>query len=284
MTGFGYYEYQDDELYTLIDLKSYNNRYLDIQVDLLPYLSPLEPRLREFLASRINRGRVEVHIKLIANEQIDLLVDEETARSYINALEKLMEEVKIHDQVRLSHLLRMEGILKTRRKLDVDNYWYSIEPHLEKTFSEFERFRIREGEKIEQDILKHISRIEDGVDVIEERRQGLKEIIVNGLRERFVELLGEGVDENRVYSEAALLLMKFDVNEEIVRMKAHVDDFKSTLKSDSGIGKRLDFICQELNREINTISSKSAQLEIHSSVIGIKESIERIREQLRNVE
>ena len=284
MTGFGYYEYQNDESYALIDLKSYNNRYLDLQVNLPPHLSPLEPRLREFLSSRINRGRVEVYMKLIIDEQIDLLVDTESARSFTAVLQQLIDEAGINDQVRLSHLLRMEGILKPRRKIDVGVYWEIIGPHLKMAFEEFERYRINEGEKIEKDILEQLDRIEEGVRVIDENREKLKEIIVNGLRERFVELLGEGVDENRVYSEAAIFLMKFDVNEEIVRMNAHVKEFRETLKSDGGVGKRLDFICQELNREINTIGSKSMQLEIHSTVITVKEAIERIREQLRNVE
>ncbi len=284
MTGFGYYEYQNDESYALIDLKSYNNRYLDLQVNLPPHLSPLEPRLREFLSSRINRGRVEVYMKLIIDEQIDLLVDTESARSFTAVLQQLIDEAGINDQVRLSHLLRMEGILKPRRKIDVGVYWEIIGPHLKMAFEEFERYRINEGEKIEKDILEQLDRIEEGVRVIDENREKLKEIIVNGLRERFFELLGEGVDENRVYSEAAIFLMKFDVNEEIVRMNAHVKEFRETLKSDGGVGKRLDFICQELNREINTIGSKSMQLEIHSTVITVKEAIERIREQLRNVE
>ena len=284
MTGFGYYEYQNDESYALIDLKSYNNRYLDLQVNLPPHLSPLEPRLREFLSSRINRGRVEVYMKLIIDEQIDLLVDTESARSFTAVLQQLIDEAGINDQVRLSHLLRMEGILKPRRKIDVGVYWEIIGPHLKMAFEEFERYRINEGEKIEKDILEQLDRIEEGVRVIDENREMLKEIVVNGLRERFVELLGEGVDENRVYSEAAIFLMKFDVNEEIVRMNAHVKEFRETLKSDGGVGKRLDFICQELNREINTIGSKSMQLEIHSTVITVKEAIERIREQLRNVE
>ena len=284
MTGFGYYEYQNDESYALIDLKSYNNRYLDLQVNLPPHLSPLEPRLREFLSSRINRGRVEVYMKLTIDEQIDLLVDTESARSFTAVLQQLIDEAGINDQVRLSHLLKMEGILKPRRKIDVGVYWEIIRPHLKMAFEEFERYRINEGEKIEKDILEQLDRIEEGVRVIDENREKLKEIIVNGLRERFVELLGEGVDENRVYSEAAIFLMKFDVNEEIVRMNAHVKEFRETLKSDGGVGKRLDFICQELNREINTIGSKSMQLEIHSTVITVKEAIERIREQLRNVE
>jgi len=284
MTGFGYYEYQRDECYALIDLKSYNNRYLDFQVNLPPHLSALEPRLRDYLSSRINRGRVEVYMKLITDEQIDLLVDTESARSITAILQQLIDEVGINDQVRLSHLLRMEGILKPQRKIDVDAYWETLVPHLERAFEEFEQSRITEGEKIERDILEQLNRIEEGVRIIDKNRDGLKEIIVNGLRERFFELLGDGVDENRVYSEAAILLMKFDVNEEVARLAAHVNEFRETLKSDGGIGKKLDFICQELNREINTIGSKSTQLEIHSTVISVKEAIERIREQLRNVE
>jgi len=284
MTGFGFIEEEREEYSVLVDLKSYNNRFLDIQVNLSPQLSRLEPRVREFLAAGVERGRIEAYIRLAVGDEVQYTVDKRVARLYSKMLDELIEEAGITDQVRLSHLLRIEGILRPRRESDPERYWRYLLPHLQAAYQEMNASRVREGGKISRDIEWQLEAVETSLAVIEERKPELKEVILTNLRERFAEMMGGEVDENRVYAEAALLLAKFDINEEIVRMKSHVREFRDLLARESGIGKRLDFICQELNREINTIGSKSAQLDIHSSVIQAKDAVERVREQLRNVE
>ncbi|HUV08858.1 MAG TPA: YicC/YloC family endoribonuclease [Spirochaetia bacterium] len=285
MTGFGYSEVQNAELYSVLDMKSYNNRYLDIQVNLPPNLNALEPRVREYLACRINRGRVEIFIRIVElMEAIDVQVDGEVARSYASSLKKIIAETGIDDQVRLSHLIRLEGVLKVIKKRDIELYWKYLEPHLDKTFRDFEQYRTQEGRKIKEDIERQLILIEEGIRGIEDKKEELKQVLSNNLRERFQELLGDAIDEHRIYSETALMLVKFDINEELVRMKALLENFRSVMNEQTGVGKKLDFISQEFNREINTIGSKSIQVDIHSSVIKVKDSVERIREQLRNVE
>ncbi len=285
MTGFGYGEYRDDTIGVLLDLKSYNNRYLDIKVILNPPLSPLEPRIREFLSSRIKRGRVEIYIKLTRFEQgTEVLFDRGLALSYLKALNDLAEAVGLQDTVRLSHLLRCEGILQVEKELDMELFWTCISRHLEEVFESYETSRLSEGAGIETDILQLLDVLEENLALVDEKKEELENHIKSTLRERFKELLGEGIDENRIYSETALLLMKFDIHEEVMRLKSHLDGFRKAMKGEGGIGKNLDFISQELNREINTIASKSMQLEVHQSVIRMKSSVEKIREQLRNVE
>ncbi len=219
------------------------------------------------------------------DENLKMRVDLQTARLYVEALQKLAKDIGLSDRVRLSHLLRIEGLIKPQKCRDVEGDWIRLEPCLEKARRDFATSRAKEGEKIESDIVAQLARVEDCVEKINRERGDLKAGILESLRQRFQEMLGEAVDENRIYAETALLLMKFDINEELMRLRAHIAEFREAIaEKNQSVGKKLDFICQELNREINTISSKSMQHIIHSTVIRAKDSIEKIREQLRNVE
>ena len=284
MTGFGYTERENEDYSVLVDLKSYNNRFLDVQINLPPSMSRLEPRVREYISSGILRGRVEAYIRLTLSDDVQYTVDSAAARAYRELLERLIAETGISDQVRLSHLLRIEGILRPKRETDPERYWNCLLPHLEEAFRELETSRAREGEQIARDLRSQLECIEGNLATIDERKQELRDVIMTNLRERFGEMMGGEIDENRIFAETALLLVKFDINEEIVRMRAHLEEIRGLLEREGSIGKRLDFICQELGREINTIGAKSTQLAIHSSVIAVKEAVERMREQLRNVE
>ena len=157
-------------------------------------------------------------------------------------------------------------------------------PRLESLFREFEASREAEGAKIALDIAKLLESVEEERAGIAGKKDEAEVHIRTALRERFTELLGSGIDENRVNAETALLLVKFDIHEELMRMGAHLENFRAAVLEEGAIGKKLDFICQELNREANTLASKNLQLEVQSAVIRIKDSLEKIREQLRNVE
>jgi uncharacterized protein (TIGR00255 family) len=162
--------------------------------------------------------------------------------------------------------------------------WALLHPLLESVFEGFERSRIAEGAKTEQDLRRSAEAIRGRMASIEAAIPQIEARIKEGLRERFRELLGEGIDESRILAETAVQLMRSDVNEEIQRMKAHLETLYDALGAEGPHGKRLDFVCQELGREINTVGSKSASLEIDQAVIAVKDSLEKIREQLRNVE
>lgn len=285
MTGFGYAEYRSESLEITAEVKSYNNRYLDIFVNLPSFLSPLEPSVREFVAPRLYRGRVEVYLRVHDREsEVSVNLDRPTVIAYRDALREMSAMLGAEEEVRLSHLLRLEGLLGVQRSRELDDYWELARPTLEEALGEFDASRNREGESTRADIVSQLERVRAVTDEIERRAPELEVALRTNVRERFAEVLAERADEDRVYSEIASLLIKHSVNEELVRLRAHIASLEETLDADGAVGKKLDFLCQELNREVNTVASKSFAADVNRRVVEAKDAIENIREQLRNVE
>ncbi len=285
MTGYGFGETASPRFGMGLEIKSYNNRYLDMYIGVPPALSPLEPRIREFLAGRIVRGKVEVYLKVKdLEEDITVTVDPGVVGGYVSALKKLSEFAEAKEEIRLSHLLRVEGILKSDKNRDVEEYWKALEPLLLKVFGEFEASRLREGAATEKDILRLLADIEENAAAVEKLVPGMEEYFTKTIRGRMEELLADRVDENRILTEVAMLLVKYSVNEELVRLASHIKAFREAAAETGGVGKKLDFICQEMNREINTVGSKSVLADASRHVVGVKDALENIREQIRNVE
>jgi len=285
MTGFAYREHRDKRYKITITMKSYNNRFLDILIYLPPFLNPLEPKIRGFLSKRILRGRVELYVKAVElGRAIEVTVDPYYVESYVQALRQLAEAAGIREKIRLSHLLRIEGMLKPEQSLDMDEYWGDFEPVLDSVFEEFDKLRQREGRATEKDIIGLLEGIETEISRLEAVAPQLEEKIKNDLRSRFEDLLANGIDENRILAETAVLLMKSDIHEELVRIRSHLESFKKILQERGSLGKKLDFVCQELNREFNTIGAKNLLADVDSSIVVLKDTLEKIREQLRNVE
>ncbi|HUX20518.1 MAG TPA: YicC/YloC family endoribonuclease [Spirochaetia bacterium] len=285
MTGYGYVEYRNEAVHLVMELKSYNNRFLDLAMSLPPYLNRLEPRMREFLATKISRGRVELYVRVTElEEELDVIVDRKAVMNYVRVLRDLADTAGIAPDIGLDHLLSLEGVLKTERNPDIDAYWKLVEPHLQGLIDDFETTRAREGETTEADIRDNLELISRKIEVIEGYSAELETQIKNGLKTRFLEMLGDGVDESRIMAETAVMLVKSAIAEEVVRMRSHIGHFREIMDRPQPVGKKLDFICQELGREINTIGSKSTIMEVNQSVIEVKDALEKIREQLRNVE
>ena len=285
MTGFAYREHRDKKYKITITMKSYNNRFLDILIYLPPFLNPLEQKIREFLSKRILRGRVELYVKAAElGRATEIAVDPYYVKSYVQALRQLAEAAGIREEIRLSHLLRIEGMLKPEQSLDMDEYWPDFEPVLDSVFEEFDKLRQREGRATEKDIIGLLEGIETEISGLEAVAPQLEEKIKSDLRNRFEDLLANRIDENRILAETAVLLMKSDIHEELVRTRSHLESFKKILQERGSLGKKLDFICQELNREVNTIGAKNLLSEVDSSIVVLKDTLEKIREQLRNVE
>lgn len=285
MTGFGHGEHRDSRVQMVLEVRSYNNRYLELSINLPYSIKQLEPRVREYLSSRIQRGKVEFYLSLTELEDSsDVVVDHARVRTYTAALEELRRLAGIRERPSLAHLIGLEGVLKTVSRKDPEALWALVTPLLDKVFNEFNSSRIVEGRKTEQDIRRCAEDIRARVSVIEAKVPEIETKIKTGLRERFRELLGDGVDESRILAETAVQLMRGDINEEIQRMKAHLESLNEAVGSGGPQGKRLDFICQEIGREINTIGSKSMMIDIDQAVIAVKDSLEKIREQIRNVE
>ena len=285
MTGFAYREHRDERHKITITLKSYNNRFLDILIYLPSFLNPLEQKIREFLSQRISRGRVELYLKASELNQVaEIGIDPVYVDTYVQALRRLADAAGIRERIRLSHLMRIEGMLQAEQSLDLDAYWSDLQTPLASVFQEFDALRQAEGEATGKDILELLEKIEADIAKIEAVAPQLAEKIKADLRSRFKDLLSNGIDENRILTETAALLMKSDIHEELVRSRSHLQSFRRILGESGTMGKKLDFICQELNREFNTIGAKNLLVEVDGAIVALKDHVEKIREQLRNVE
>jgi uncharacterized protein (TIGR00255 family) len=285
MTGFGAGEHRDERRQLSMTLKSYNNRFLDLFVYLPASLSVLEPQIRRYLSERVNRGRVELYLKSVELEEAPRVsLDRSAARAYAQVLRELAREAGIRGRLQLSHLLKLEGVIRAEAGTDPQELWPVLEGLLQRTFQEFDRTRAQEGEATRRDVLALLAAFEAQLARIEALAPQLEERLKNDLRARFREVLGDTLDEARLLTETAVLLARSDIHEELVRIRAHLASFRSAVEEGGAVGKKLDFLCQELGREVNTIGAKNALPEVDAAVVALKDALEKIREQVRNVE
>ena len=285
MTGFGHAERHDDVLQASLELKSYNNRYLDISVVLPGFLSLLEPEIRGYIAGRVKRGRVEVVLRLrelVQNVQVH--IDPVTVAAYRDALERLREVGGFNEPLTIEHLLRFDEVLQVEKERAIGDYRAIVFELLERAWAGFDSERDREGQATVRDIRGQLERLGTALQAVAEVAPRMEEGLRQSVRARFAEVLGDDIDMTRVYSETAVLLVKYSIHEELSRMESHLEGFDAALGESGALGKRLDFLCQEINREINTVGSKSFVLDISRQVVEMKDALENIREQLRNVE
>ena len=289
MTGYAYREFSDGKTTVSVEIKSYNSRFLDLSVYLPAWLSSLESGVREYINSRFIRGKVDVSIRVKEhNAGISVSVNENAARVYEKAISELAVNLGLQEKPALTLLLGLEGVLETEIKRDAEKYRAIIEPVLADAADQMELERIREGKHTEDDILSHLALLEEAVTRISGHVPGLEAAIKENMRTRFAELLGDRIDESRVLAETAVYLMKYTISEELSRLSSHLKEFRLEIEqntcSANSLGKKLDFLSQEINREINTIGSKTPVLEVSRAVLDMKNALENIREQLRNVE
>lgn len=285
MTGYAFREVSEGDVTVSVELKSYNSRFLDLQVNVPFWLGRLENRVREYATSRILRGKVELSVK-VKERSSNLMVtpDVDAARAYMKAVASIAEAIGHQERIPLSLIVAQEGVLKTDRALDVDAYWDKITPVLSEAFAEFDRCREIEGKALQADIVAMIAKIEGTADVVSSWLPEMERIFKENIRQRFSDIVGTAVDEQRVLQETAALMVKYTINEEIVRLRAHLASLKKEIAENPAPGRKTDFICQEINREVNTIGSKNQILEVGQAVIEAKDALENIREQMRNIE
>jgi len=283
MTGFAWREWTGDDFSFSVEIKGYNSRFLDIYVNTPPFLSHFEPKIRELVSGICGRGKVEVFIRIREiNTPLIVSVNSNAANAYRNAINNLAADLGIDETVSLSVLIGMDGVLNIEKKRD--DYWNTAEPVIIDTLNIFREERLREGKHTAEDILNFIGKIESALQTITGYVSVLENTIKENIKTRFRELSIGEIDENRILAETAFLLMKHTVSEEISRLSSHIGEFRAEMKKNDRPGKKLDFLCQEINREINTIGSKSTILEVSRAVVEMKESLENIKEQLRNIE
>ena len=274
-----------------IELKSVNNRYLDCGVKLPRIYASLEDRVRQYIQSRgISRGKVDVFINVDITENVGTAIDVDMtlARSYIEALKKLRDEFGLPDDITVSKVARNQDIFIVRKpEEDAEHDWQLIKPVLDEAVSAFLRVRETEGERLKADILTKLVKIEELVGQIKAR----SEEDIATYRQKFEARLGQLLADNAVelnpqmvLTECAIYADRVAIDEEIVRLGCHFEAFRSIFESDEPVGRKLDFLLQEINRETNTIGSKVSDAQIASIVVEVKSELEKIREQVQNIE
>ena len=285
MTGYGYAERLTDDFLLTVEVKSYNNRYLEIVHTLPNSLSRFEQEMDRRIKEVVSRGRVELSVRLKQiNIDLNLHVDEGVLLQYRKAFERISQLVGANQEPSLGDYLAAEGVVVSVRDTEVSRYEAPL-MELDQALLQFRESKEREGAATRDDLVRLARQLEDGLGVVVSYAGTLEQKLKDNLITRFDEMLGsKGYDENRFMQEVAILLSKYSVNEEIVRLQTHIEALESLLDVSDPVGKRLDFLSQEMNREINTIGSKSILVEINQQVVQMKDSLENIREQVRNIE
>jgi len=285
MTGYAFVEKTGQDMSISVEIKGYNNRYMEISIYLPAWLSMLEKEIHGKVASVCGRGKIDVYIRIRENNTpVSVSVNINAAKAYYDAINTLANELKIDEKPEIGALLKLGGIFDIEKKHNQEDYLNEIEPLLQEALVVFCAEREREGKHTEEDIMSNLEIIEASVKTVSSYVPVMENGIKENIRARFAEALGSQVDENKVLAETASLLLKYTISEEISRLDSHLKEFRAEAMKNTRPGKKLDFLCQEINREINTIGSKSAIIEVSGEVVKMKEALENIREQLRNVE
>jgi uncharacterized protein (TIGR00255 family) len=289
MTSFGRAQ-NEEEMNTCfsIEMKSVNHRYLDINIRIPRNMLALEEKIRNIISKRLNRGKIDVFInyKNYGNSIGTTNLNISLAKQYYECLKQIQSELDVIDDISITKIAKFPDVITLEEpKEDLDNIFNKISPLIESALDLMEEMRIREGEKLKVDILSKVKMIECYVEEIEKVADNIPKAYKKKLKEKLEDLLsGVDIDESRVALEVAIIADKAAIDEEITRLRSHLSQVISTLDLNEPVGRKLDFIIQEMNREANTIASKSTEINMTNKVIEIKNIIEKIREQVQNIE
>ena len=285
MTGYGRSDIElDGEVYS-IEIKSLNNRYMDITLRTPERFSPFDLRIRDAIKKRCARGSFTVHVNFVSKGAPELKLNGPLVKFYKDAARRLNDEFGVAGQIDVQTLLSLKEIFTLEKKGPLeDSDWSAISAGLTSALDQLEQWRVGEGDALKKDLLTKLGAVEGFLAGIEERLPEAVEAHRVKLTEGIEKLIAGRADPERILLEAAVFAEKSDVNEEVVRLKSHLDLFGKFLKFDEPVGKRLDFLCQEIGREINTIGSKPSDVKITQVVIEMKGEVEKIREQVQNIE
>ena len=289
MTGFGRAEVSRDGINISAEVRSVNSRYLDLTLRLPRSISQREKELKDIVRTFLNRGNLNITVKIAydSNGAIPLKVNTAAAKSYFKLLNEIRKSVKIREQVKLEHLLTFSEVLEPVEEEETDEReWELVQETVRQALENLNTMRSQEGSELAKDLEKRIHRMEETLNEVEklskeripEERKNLHERIAQLVEDKFV------IDQNRLELEIALMVDKLDITEECVRYRSHNKFFLEALNKNEAAGRKLNFLVQEMNREANTIGSKSSDAAIAHMIIGLKEELEKIREQLQNIE
>ena len=288
MTGFGRCEVQKDSRKFTVELKSVNHRYLDVNIRMPKKLNFFETAIRTLLKSYANRGKVDIFITYedLSQAQVSVKYNAALAAEYMKYLRQMEEDLGLENDVRVSTLSRYPEVFTMEEQSeDEEELWNGLKEALEGAFTQFVETRKTEGENLKKDILSKLDLLSEQIGFIEERSPKIVAEYRAKLEDKMKELLADTqIEESRIAAEVILFADKICTDEEVVRLKSHISHMRNTLEEQDEIGRKLDFIAQEMNREANTILSKANDIEVSDRVISLKTEIEKIREQIQNIE
>ena len=288
MTGFGRCEVQKDSRKFTVELKSVNHRYLDVNIRMPKKLNFFETAIRTLLKSYANRGKVDIFITYedLSQTQVSVKYNAALAAEYMKYLKQMEDEFGLENDVRVSTLSRYPEVFTMEEQSeDEEELWNGLKEALEGAFTQFVETRKTEGENLKKDITSKLDLLSEQVGFIEERSPQIVAEYRAKLEDKMKELLADTqIEESRIASEVILFADKICTDEEVVRLKSHISHMRNTLEEKDEIGRKLDFIAQEMNREANTILSKANDIEVSDRAISLKTEIEKIREQIQNIE
>jgi len=288
MTGFGRGEVSRDGKEFTVEIKTVNHRYFDIFIKMPRQISFLEDRVRELVSRAISRGKIDVYITYTnyGSDSRQVTIDEQLAKAYVSALEQLRDMFSLADDISVSLLSKCPEVLKVEQvEEDEEQLWEILKTALDDAVASLIRMRENEGEAMKKALLERADTVEGVIAKIEARAPEVPKDYRAKLTERISDLLEQQVvDESRIAMEVALFADRCSIDEELVRLRSHFGQMRQILDMDQPVGRKLDFLVQEMNREINTIGSKANDLEITRYVVDVKSEIEKIREQVQNIE
>lgn len=288
MTGYGKSEQTIDSLNVTVEIKSVNHRYFEFSARVPREYGFLEEKLKKYCNSLITRGKVECYVSVedLEEREMEVNVNKTLAAGYVKALKELSERFGLKDDISAVTLSRYPDVITLHKASeDEERIWNAVKTVAETAVSKFIEMRETEGSKLRGDILSRADYIIECVEFIEARSPETVREYNEKLKQRMKELLGDAsVDEQRLLNEAAIYADKIAVDEETVRLRSHISQLREFMNSNEAIGRKLDFLVQEINREANTIGSKAQDVDIAKKVIAIKAEVEKIREQVQNIE
>ena len=289
MTAYGRGEYHLGDTQFIAETRSLNNRHLDIILRIPRNYQVLEKELKDTISSRIRRGRVEVSVQIENNGEespYSLELNVPLVHSYLKILHQLAEQFDLDKKIQVDSLLQMKDVLLFRpEEVDMDKLRPGFQRVVEQALDSLDMMRVKEGEAIEADFVKRLDLLEEYVNEVDRRAPILAEEYMKRLKDRIDHVIEDvALDESRIAQEVAFFAERSDITEEIVRTRSHLKQFREYLSMDDALGRRLNFLIQEINREVNTLSSKASDALISKVVVEMKAELEKLREQVQNVE
>ncbi|MEG0833273.1 MAG: YicC/YloC family endoribonuclease [Oscillospiraceae bacterium] len=288
MTGYGRAQSVVNGREITVELRSVNHRYFELSTRIPRTFGYLEDKIKSYIAERVSRGKIEVTVSIVLGDELDVEVElnMNIVRGYADALKRISDEFGLRDDVFASTLAKFPDVFTVKRPvLDEEEVWNDVRAVLDTSISNYNEMRESEGNRLRDDILSRLTTLEELLEAIEEQSAPRLEAYREKLGARMKAVLeNTEIDEGRLLLEAALYADKAAIDEETVRLASHIAQFREIAKSGVPVGRKLDFLTQEINREANTIGSKAGDLNITGAVVDMKAEIEKIREQIQNIE